>query len=415
MAQDPSGGNGTPSKWTIAKTALASVFQNYDGKLPIGLDLFGKGTTGCNVGGFEEAPAYGTGAAINMTLANNSPATSTPTCAAVNNLRGQAVMKDATRGQYILLITDGSPNCQGAAPCANANQVTDTTTQIAAALAQTPPIKTFVVGFGALTAAEQMAMDAFANAGGVPNNDPNFPGHTYYPADNQTVLLASLNKILTTITGGGDTGGTQVLCDDSCYSNPCPTGQVCVNAACKANPCASTTCAAGQYCYTDGNTATCVSSCAMSCPAGQRCDRGQCVADSCAVACGVNTVCDPSTGQCVNDPSCSGVLCKPSQGCFGGQCKDDPCTLVTCPSGTSCVPFDGSCVPPDYFDNPCNYIMCSGNSACDPVTRSCSSNGTVANGCSCDIGDSRSRSFGLMAPALFLLALMLRRRAFARR
>ena len=79
-------------------------------------------------------------------------------------------------------------------------------------------------------------LDRMAQAGGEPNPDA---AYDYYPADSQQALLTQLQRIITTITGGGDVGST-TLCDDTCYSLGCPNpGEVCAGATCKPNPAAA--------------------------------------------------------------------------------------------------------------------------------------------------------------------------------
>jgi hypothetical protein len=56
-------------------------------------------------------------------------------------------------------------------------------------------------------------------------------------------------------------------------------------------------------------------------------------------------------GKCVTEPLCENTICHQTQGCFGGttdgECRDDACRYVTCPTGTVCHPFTGSCESPD--------------------------------------------------------------------
>ena len=382
-------------RWTIAKNGLTTIINQYDGKLPLGAAVFpSDNDCAATTAGMKVQPAYNTKQALLDALANNAPQSGngTPTCAGVHMLRQQAALRDASRAQYILLVTDGQPTCQGAAPCGGTDQVADTISAIRAARMQNPPIKTFVVGFGGSLPQElKDNLNAFAVEGGAPNPDPTLD---YYPADNEQTLVASLDAILKTVTSGGDAGGGgSMLCDDSCYSNQCPnSSDNCAQGSCKANPCASISCPAGQYCYTDGSSARCVATCVTPCNAGQRCILGECQADACGQLCSANAKCDPATAQCATDPACTGVLCKNRQGCFGGACKDDPCYYITCPDSLECVPFEGTCQP-------------VGGQPTNPGT-----GGTISTGCSCDMNSTHSHQAALLVPSLLLLGLLLARR-----
>jgi len=407
MNLTPAGGNPQPgemTRWQIAQAALTSIINEYDGKLPIGLALFATDNS-CATGSFQVAPDYSTKqqflAALNN--ASNAPGGNTPTCDAINKLRNASALKDPIRKQYILLVTDGQPNCSS---CGAANPVNGTVNEIDAAFKQSPSIHTFVIGFGNLPDPLPANLNEMARKGGEPNPDPNYD---FYPANDQASLLTALRSIINSIAGGDAGGGAQ--CDDSCYSIPCPNaGDLCIAATCKQNPCAGASCTGGEYCYTDGTTQQCIGVCNLSCPAGNRCVRGQCQPDSCAVACGPNMACEAASGQCKPDPACNGISCKPTQGCFGGQCKDDPCRLISCPADTTCISFEGTCVPNDYLTDVCKYVNCPNKTVCDPTQRACIAD-AVSPGCSCDLSDAQSRGGALVAPACLLLAFVALRRS----
>ena len=387
---------GELSRWQIAKNAITTLVSQYDGKLPMGISFFPKATSSCATSGFAVNPGYGTKASILQALDNpqvTPVATAlTPTCGAIDAIAADPSMKDASRGQYILLVTDGAPRCQSTAGC-----TCDTCNSLGAVFAaiesvrlanmQSPSIHTFVVGFGgSLGATEKQNLNDMAKEGGESNPDPTFD---YYPAETEAALTMQLDRIIRTITGSGDAGPGSVLCDDSCYTKGCPTGQICVQAVCQANPCAGKTCGAGEYCYSDGTTASCVSTCSGSCGAGSRCVRGECVADPCGTPCSSGRRCDAVTKQCQLDPACSSVTCKAAQSCQAGKCIDDPCQYVSCPSGFACVQFEGTCLP--------------------------AGDGAITRGCSCELQGERHHSHfaDLLAPLLLLWAAHRSRRGRA--
>jgi hypothetical protein len=249
-----------------------------------------------------------------------------------------------------VLITDGAPFCNDACihpttMIASGNDPDYTACEIEKAAVKN--IKTFVVGFGALAGSEQAAMNTFATAGQEPCMGASCNGKLYYVADSPASLQAAIDAITSTIAvefSGGQ-------CDDSCYSNGCPNvGEICVMGKCKADPCASlTTCAPGDYCYTDGNSpGTCIKACDKICPEGEVCTAsGICQQDLCAtLSCGTDEAC--KDGNCVPN-KCGAMGCLPGFICFQGSCIDDPCRYVTtngkpgCPDGHTCVPGTGAC------------------------------------------------------------------------
>lgn len=381
MAEDPTGvlqPQGSPkSKWAIATAALTKLNNRFDGLLPIGYSNFPSMNNACMTQALRIPVGYGNRVAINNAMIDFPfSGGSTPICDAITKLSAEPLLKDASRGQFILLVTDGAP----AAACCGTDPVLSTVNAIKAAAQQSPPIYTFVVGFGQLAMAEQMALNQMALAGGYPDTNPTYK---YYRAENPTDLDTALSRILMQINGGD--AGPLITCEDGCYGTGCPSGQTCLQNTCKPNPCAGKTCPDEQSCQADG---TCAAVCVVSCPMGSVCQRGRCVADACSGSCGAGQVCDSSTSQCVADPKCQGVVCHTTQGCFGGVCVDNPCVYLTCPAGYTCRDFNGSCQKPE--------------SAGD---------GPKTGGC--DVSRAPRQSSGAAAlgtAALMLLALGVRRR-----
>ena len=397
MLENPAGPVGvmdpTPSKrkCNVAIAALNKLVSEYDGVLPIGLSLFPSDGM-CGSAKLNIPPALLTGQSI-ISLLNTSAPTSfvpdTPTSASISSLAGMAPLKDTGRGQFILLLTDGRPECAN-----GSENVAKTVAALKAAASATPPIKTFVVGFGMLDATSQAAMNQMADAGGVPTGDATYH---YYQAGDAASLDAALSKILVTISG--ELGSA--MCDDSCYAVGCPNpGDKCIGRSCQKDPCAGVSCEAGQYCYTDGTSpGACVAVCPAACAIGTYCDRGQCVPAPCGAPCGPGKRCNEATKLCEADPQCATLTpkCVGPRGCIAGKCVDDPCasSLITCPAGSACTPWKGSCqsdgslLPPG--DNP---------------------GGTVAtSGCACDMSRAPGESLWTAAlAALGLLAVLYRRR-----
>ena len=353
MTESPSGGSAPPggSKWELAKTAIKELVKTYDGQLPIGLALFAS-DSGCGAARLDIPPDYETAGKITMLIDSKQPDSSTPTSEAITSISKEAVLHDPSRQQYMLLLTDGAPNCASGEP-------TTTVNAIKSAHMQSPSITTFVLGFGSLPASAATAMDDMAVAGGAPSvGTP----RKFYTAEDLTTLKAALEKIFSVVLGEG-TG----LCDDSCYAPDvgCPTpGDVCIRGKCQQNPCAGISCGPGLYCYTDGvSPGRCIAPCKKACQSGYRCEQGVCVPSACPSFCIAGYVCNAQTGRCEKDPLCPDnpprrEQCRVPSACQYGQCVDDPCRFVRCPAGSLCVPWNGSCkfdpssvVTPDMASN----------------------------------------------------------------
>jgi hypothetical protein len=339
MGWAPDGSDPAPpggSRWEISLKALKEVLDNYGGQLPIGLSVFASDGV-CEGGKLLIAPGYETRDRIKQAIDQLKPESSTPTSPTIENLRREAVLRDPSRPQYLLLLTDGEPNC-------TADEPSLTYEALRAARLQSPSIKTFVLGVGKLPAASALIMDKMAEAGGTALSGG---AHAYYTAEDLASLKAALEKIMAVVTGEFSSA-----CDDSCYAADlgCKApGETCIRGRCRKNPCAGVPCDAGKYCYTDGvSPATCVAACQPACPRYTRCELGRCVESACPTACGAGLVCDNDTGRCEPDPLCPTdpsppQRCHPPALCQRGECVDDPCRFISCPAGTRCVPFGGSC------------------------------------------------------------------------
>jgi|GEM_PF-5373448 len=374
------GAGGT--KWQIATTAIGQLLAAYGAQLPFGMLTF-QDDVSCTSFASEIhlACANNNAAAINSALAATAPSGSTNTGEGVDEgvkmlTAGLAASNPQRPGAYIILITDGQPNCNAGD---QSGKATFTTARIANANSMN--IKTFVVGFGNLDSTSASNMNTMAAAGGEPCTTCGT--NKYYAADS----AASLNDAITTITGQitGEFGGT---CDDSCYTNGCSSfgaGFVCVKSMCKSDPCATvrSTCAPGDYCYTDGNSpGICVHPCTKICGAGEVCT----LQDSCAKASAVQ--CSPT--------------CQSGQVCINGVCADDPCNYVTQPDGTHGCPSGQTCQS--------GTGVCLGNGAGGGGGRGGGRNA----GCSCDLTETRTNQgvAGLLLLGLCgLMIFRLRRRS----
>lgn len=381
----PAGG----SRWDLAVDAFNELANTYEGQLPIGLSVFANDGS-CEGGRLIIPPAYATAGRIRQAIIQFGPFSATPTSPTIENLRKEPALRDPARQQYMLLLTDGEPNCAADEPQTTYDALT-------AARLQSPSIKTFVVGFGNLPPEAAEAMDKMAEAGGTALTGA---PHKYYTAEDLPALKAALMKILATVMG--EFSGA---CDDTCYAPDLACtgpGESCVLGACKKSPCDGVSCGPGEYCHTDGSSKPrCVAACKAPCPRGTRCSMGRCAEDPCSGACPAGTLCSDDTGRCLPDPLCAPDppatrKCKSPLLCQRGDCIEDPCRFVTCPAGSRCVSGDGSCewtpLPPDLSA---------------PADMSSPSDDEVWNngGCTLSSADGSASRSATAGPALAILLL----------
>ncbi len=174
--------SGGKDRWTVAKEAIASMTANFDGAIRFGLDVFSAcQQDGCAPGTIV-APIGTPVAQINQTIENTSLCNSghpeTVIGATLAALVGESSLQDPGRDNVVLLITDGQDNCGGGGAQAAAQL-----------LAQTIPVKTYVIGFsGDVDAAE---LTGIATAAGTA---------PYYQADEPSTLEAALQTIAANVT-----------------------------------------------------------------------------------------------------------------------------------------------------------------------------------------------------------------------
>lgn len=191
---------GTLKKWDIAVQAINKMTMDFNSKIRFGLGLFPDIVGGdCGQGQLIIPTAPGNEMSIQMLLTNslvntdpyypNGPCV-TNIDTAMQQATTEPAFNDTMRKSYVLLITDGKQAGCSAAGGDNG------TTQIITDLYQMRNIPTFVLGFG--TGVDPTQMNTFADAGGVPNNDP--MTH-YYKAEDQASLDAALAAIASQTLG----------------------------------------------------------------------------------------------------------------------------------------------------------------------------------------------------------------------
>jgi len=152
----------TNSKWTTLVGAVNDLFMKYSGAAQWGLSIFPHSpANSCSAGQVDIAVASGTTPAILTKLNGMTDATiggNTPTNQTLQALLGSAAgLADAAHTNYVLLMTDGQPNCGG-----DANAVKNTIAQL---YGQTTSVRTFVVGIGDGASSDPNALNSWADAG----------------------------------------------------------------------------------------------------------------------------------------------------------------------------------------------------------------------------------------------------------
>jgi hypothetical protein len=195
------GGNGcgAASKWAQLTPALNQVVMETETTVNWGLKLFADASGSCGVSPNMVAVPVGTGTAamINTVITGRTDpmgnvlnGSATPTRRAMDAAVAYFATVMEPNPKYILLATDGRPNCTGTTN----NQNDDTPGAImAVANARTAGIPTFVVGISAPAGAANDAMNMMAAAGGLPRAaDPQ-----YYPVTSAAELVTAVNALVT--------------------------------------------------------------------------------------------------------------------------------------------------------------------------------------------------------------------------
>ncbi len=227
----------TRSKWSLVRSALldskAGVLRKFGGRLTIAAAWFPSPSAedACNAGKQLFGPVRGSPSAydaLEAKLASAIPRGSTPTAASLDAVA--IALAAVPKPAYVLLATDGAPNC-GVGPCGadgctyniERDQVTfsgacgaafnccdpsktarglgwkacvdlDASTRAAAAIAAAGH-KVFVLGVPGTIAEYSRALDALAVAGGAPREG----APRFYAANEPT--LESLSAALASIAG----------------------------------------------------------------------------------------------------------------------------------------------------------------------------------------------------------------------
>ena len=172
------GNFGGKSKWEVASDALSQILTDYGPRVNFGLVLY-SGDGDCGPGNVDVDVAAGSAMDVNMAIGNATPDGNTPIGDTLDALVGYSGLASTDHPNYILLLTDGEETCDG-----------DGKAAVETLAAQTPEVKTFVVGFGGNV--DEAALNDMATAGGTA-----LSGTTkYYQADDAQQLTDAFDSIV---------------------------------------------------------------------------------------------------------------------------------------------------------------------------------------------------------------------------
>jgi hypothetical protein len=194
MNQDSSGANCTAagcSKWSQVSAAMDTVVMATQGSVNWGLIFFGSDTM-CGVNTTPSVPIAGNNySAVSQAYVNNQPSSYTPTEAAVNAAAAYMMTVPDQNPKYLLLATDGIPNCKAGDRTVTDDDSPGATTAVMNAAAAGFP--TFVVGIG--NTMGDATLNMFATAGGEPKTG-SADGNLFYEVNSTSDLVAALTKIV---------------------------------------------------------------------------------------------------------------------------------------------------------------------------------------------------------------------------
>src|SRR5262249_10918017 len=155
----------------------------YDSQMRLGAAIFSSDGN-CAAANVDVPLAATAGQTVLTKLNAQGPNGNTPTAAALDTVIANGQLNDPTRPNFVILATDGEPNCTD----------TDVTSRITKLYNATPSVKTYVIGMGDGTASDPTLLNSWADAGHTA-----LTGTTHYY---QTSSPAELKTAFDTIVGG---------------------------------------------------------------------------------------------------------------------------------------------------------------------------------------------------------------------
>jgi hypothetical protein len=200
-----------PRRWAVLRASLENTLSRFDDRVAFGMVQFpGDGQCGVS-SSIEVLPSVGNANEL-MAHLDGVPEGGTPTFGAITTAATQLA---SVRGQALVLITDGDPNCNAALDAAtcdctqprlgNPPRCNDEETCRDAArvteglrgLRVDRGVVTYVVGVGSSSPAVVRALNDMARAGGVPKLGGT---NAFYSGATETALAEALDAISTRLS-----------------------------------------------------------------------------------------------------------------------------------------------------------------------------------------------------------------------
>jgi hypothetical protein len=424
-APDPSCGS-CDSKWDMSTQAVTDLTTKFSSRFDFALEFFPADATSCSAGTVV-ASYPSTASDIHDAYNNGAPGGSTPTAISLDSARSYLNSLNLSVDAYVLLITDGEPNCNSSlnpdtcqwsstgcdpSSCSAESCLDDKATVSAAKALKAAGFPVYVVGFGSDIESNLTVLNAVAAAGGT--------GQAYSATD-EASLSTQLDKIAAQVSNccisvcvsgqkDCDPTGNQMVCeadptDATCLAwtiNTCALGFVCSGGSCQA---CQNTCNDGDYRCNGGSVDYCKAGAGgcydwahyADCDLGYTCFQGACI--SCTPCTLNDTRCSDPTDQqtCVSDwatglfctqwspattcpdgQQCSGGACANCDACTpgGASCEADGFTIITCQRVNGCAIWvSGDACPNGEF---CSQGLCG---QCGPAcTGGCDGNSVIVCG-----------------------------------
>ena len=182
----PAGGGA--SKWNQMTSALSATVAMSQMQIQWGL-MFFPSDEACGTSPTPDVPVgNGNGLAIQAAISTRSPGGETPTHDAIQRAATYFASLSDGRPKFIVLATDGEPNCLFGIPGPIAD---DAGAEQAVSDAANMGIQTFLIGISAGSSADAVLNQMAINGGEARPNGPPY----YYPANNQADFVGALNAI----------------------------------------------------------------------------------------------------------------------------------------------------------------------------------------------------------------------------
>ena len=167
------------TKYADLTSAMQSLVTTYDAQMRLGATFFASDND-CGAG-VPGPIAAANGQSVLTAVAAHKPGGNTPTATTLDAVIQSKLLTDTTRANYVVLATDGEPNCGD----------TDVTSRIATLYSAAPSVSTFIIGIGAATNTDPTLLNAWADAGHTARSGATH----YYQTNSSADLMAAFDAI----------------------------------------------------------------------------------------------------------------------------------------------------------------------------------------------------------------------------